>query len=169
MKLTCTIPPIITPVTLEEAKSFCRVLSNDDDAIISILIDAATDYAQSVTGRQLCEAAFAITVGATASPLLLPKSPFKAITSVQSGGVDIEYSLHYDIDVATIEFSASEDVTITFTAGYDTIPASLKAWVLNKVSTLYEQREQIVIGTITSEVQRSMIDVVLDHYKVRYL
>lgn len=169
MKLTCTIQPSVKPVTLAEAKSFCRVLSNDDDAIITLLIDAATDYAQSVTGRQLCEATFEIKAGALSSPLLLPKSPFKAITSVKSGGIDINYSLHYDVDVAAIEFSASEDVIITFTAGYDTIPSSLKAWVLNKVSSLYEHREQIVIGTIVSEVPKSLIDYALDHYKVRYL
>jgi uncharacterized phiE125 gp8 family phage protein len=169
MKLTCTVQPITQPITLAEAKSFCRVLTNDDDAIISLLIDAATDYAQNVTGRQLCSATFQLKTGALTSPLQLPKAPFKEITSVTSGGVALDYSLHYDVDVAFIEFMAIEDVTITFTCGYDIMPASLKAWCLNKVSSLYENREEIVVGLSVSEIPKSMIDCILDHYKVRYL
>lgn len=169
MKLTCITQPTATPITLEEAKSFCRVLSNDDDAIISILIDAATDYAQNVTGRQLCNATYQIVTGALSSPLRLPKAPFRTITSVTSGGVSLDYSLHYDIDVGIIEFVASEDVTITFTAGYDETPGSLKAWILNKVNSLYEQREELVVGLSVAEVPKSLIDVILNHYKVRYL
>ncbi len=169
MKLTCISQPITQPITLEEAKSFCRVMSNDDDAIISILIDAATDYAQSVTGRKICNSTFQILTGALSSPLQLPKAPFKAITSVMSGGVAIDYSLHYDVDVCFIEFVAIEDVTIIYTCGYDVIPASLKAWALNKVSSLYEQREEIIVGLSVAEIPKSMIDCILDHYKVRYL
>lgn len=168
MKLTCITPPTTQPVTIEEAKSFCRILTNDDDAIISLLIDAATDYAQNVTGRQLCTATYEIVVGGEQS-LRLPKAPLKAITSIMCNGVDLDYSLHYDYDVAFIEFSATDDVTITYECGYDVIPASLKAWCLNKVSTLYENRESIVVGLSVAEVPSSMIDCILDHYKVRYL
>ena len=121
MKLTCTTQPNTQPVTIEDAKSFCRILTNDDDAIISILIDAATDYAQNVTGRQLCTATYEIVVGGEQSPLRLPKAPLKAITSVMCNGIALEYSLHYDYDVAFIEFSATDDVTITYECGYDVV------------------------------------------------
>lgn len=169
MKLTCITPPTTQPVSLEEAKNFCRILGDDDNMIIPLLIDAATDYAQNVTSRQLCTATYAVVVGGKESPLLLPKAPLKAITSVTCNGVELDYSLHYDYDVAFIEFSATDDVTITYECGYDVIPASLKAWCLNKVSTLYENREQIIIGTIVQEISKSVIDCILDHYKVRYL
>lgn len=169
MKVSCITQPETQPVTIEEAKSFCRVLDNDNDAIISLLIDAATDYAQNVTGRQLCTATYQVVVDGDISPLRLPKSPLKAITSVTCNGMALDYSLHYDYDIAFIEFSATDDVTITYTCGYDEIPKSLKAWCLNKVSTLYENRESIVIGLSVAEVPCGMIDCILDHYKVRYL
>ena len=169
MKLTCKTQPTTQPVTIEEAKSFCRILTNDDDAIISLLIDAATDYAQNVTGRQLCTATYEIVVGGEQSPLRLPKAPLKAITSVTCNGIELDYTLHYDYDVAFIEFSATDDVTITYECGYDVIPASLKAWCLNKVSTLYENREGIVVGLSVAEVPSEVIDCILDQYKVRYL
>lgn len=169
MKLTCITPPTTQPVSLEEAKNFCRILGNDDDAIISLLIDAATDYAQNVTGRQLCMATYQVVVGGKESPLRLPKAPLKAITSVTCNGVELDYALHYDYDVAFIEFSDTNDVTITYECGYDVVPKSLQAWCLNKVSTLYENREGIVVGLSVAEVPSGMIDCILDHYKVRYL
>ena len=169
MKLTCITPATGTPVTLEETKSFCRALTNDDDLIFEMLINAATDFAQNVTGRQLCTATYEIVVGGEQSPLRLPKAPLKAITSVMCNGIDLDYSLHYDIDVAFIEFVASDDVTIEYTCGYDVVPYALKAWLLNKVSTLYENREQIIVGQSIADMPSSVIDCVLDQFKVRYL
>ena len=85
MKLTCKTQPTTQPVTIEEAKSFCRILTNDDDAIISLLIDAATDNAQNVTGRQLCTATYEIVVGGEQSPLRLPKPQIKHAMSNPCG------------------------------------------------------------------------------------
>jgi uncharacterized phiE125 gp8 family phage protein len=174
MKLTCTTQPTVTPVSLEEVKSFCRVLTNDDDAILTILINAATDYAQSVTGRQLCSATYELIASYTTSPLIIPRAPLKAITSVEYKDVNgvwqpLDYTLNWDYDVGIVEFSATSDVRIIFTCGYDTIPASLKAWALNKVSSLFEFRESIIVGSTVSEVPKSMIDCALTSYKVRFL
>lgn len=169
MRLSCITQPTTQPVTVEEAKSFCRVLDSDNDAIISLLIDAATDYAQNVTGRQLCTATYEVVVGGQQSPLRLPKAPLKTIISVTCNGVALDYSLHYDYDIAFIEFSATDDVTITYECGYDVVPKSLQAWCLNKVSTLYENRESIVVGLTVAEIPNDMIDCILDHYRVRYL
>lgn len=169
MKLRCITQPLTQPVSVEEAKSFCRILGDDDNMIISLLIDAATDYAQNVTSRQLCTAKYEVVVGGKESPLLLPKAPLKTITSVTCNGVELDYSLHYDYDVAFVEFLATDDVTITYECGYDVVPKSIQAWCLNKVSTLYENREGIVLGLSVAEVPSGMIDCILDHYKVRYL
>lgn len=169
MKVTCITQPTDLAVGILDAKNFCRVLTNDDDAIIELLINAATDYAQNVTGRQLCTATYRIVVGGLNSPLRLPKAPFKEIVSVTCNSVALDYSLHYDEDVAFIEFVASEDVTIDYKCGYDEVPFGLRAWLLNKVSTLYEHRESIVVGQSIAEMPKSVIDFALDHYKVRYL
>lgn len=169
MKLTCITQPATLAVSIEEAKSFCRILTNDDDALIELLINASTEYAQNVTGRQLCTATYQIVIGDNQSPLKLPNSPLKDIVSVKSKGQDIDYSLHYDIDVAFIEFDASDDVQIVFTAGYDEIPSLLKTWILNKVSTLYENRESVVVGATIAEMPKSIIDCALEQFKVRYL
>jgi uncharacterized phiE125 gp8 family phage protein len=175
MKLSCIVEPTATPITLEEAKSFCRILSDDEDATLGILIGAATDYVQNATGRQLCEATFQI-LSHGVSPIILPKAPLKELISVEyldGTGVwtalnEPDYALAWDIDVGAISVTVTSEVRITYKAGYTTIPNALKAWMLNRVSTLFENREGIVLGNL-AELPKSVIDVVLDQYKVRYL
>ncbi len=169
MKLTCMTSPTIPSTLLEEVKDFCRILDDESDAVLNILIKAAIDFAQNVTGRQLYTATYEVVVAGGDSPIRLPKAPLQEVSSVTCNGVALEHTVYYDYDVGFIEFSANSDVTITYTCGYDEIPDSLKAWVLNKVSTLYENRESIVVGVSVTEVPKSMIDCILDHYKVMYL
>ncbi|WP_442765107.1 head-tail connector protein [Sulfurospirillum cavolei] len=169
MKLTCITKPTAKPVTRDEIKNFCRVLHDDDDDLFDLLIDAVTDFAQNVTGRQLCTATYEVVASPKESPLRLPNAPLRSITSVTCNGVTLDYSSYYDFDVGFVEYTATDDVTIRYESGYDKVPKSLQAWCLNKISTLYEHRENIVVGISVAEIPSSMIDCILDHYKVRYL
>lgn len=67
-------------------------------------------------------------------------------------------------------------VTVRFIAGWSfdetavpvawNGPAGIKAWICSRVSTLYEQREALVIGQTISEAPRSFIDCLLDPYVI---
>ena len=46
-----TVPPTVSPVTLATAKSYLKVTSTSDDALIQTLIDAATGFAEGFTRR----------------------------------------------------------------------------------------------------------------------
>jgi hypothetical protein len=50
--------PESEPVSLGEAKNFCKVIGADDDALISALISAARDYCEKWTGRVLAQRQF---------------------------------------------------------------------------------------------------------------
>lgn len=62
----------------------------------------------------------------------------------------------------------------TFTAGYapgspsdeasnqEVMPGALRLWMQTKLATLFENREQLVIGAIVSELPRSNVDALLD-------
>jgi hypothetical protein len=52
--LQIEIPATGMPVSLAEAKNFLRVDTTDDDALITILIQAATNAAETFTARSLC-------------------------------------------------------------------------------------------------------------------
>lgn len=49
------IDATVEPVTVEQAKSHCRVLIDDDDALFAIYIKAAREYCEQVTGRSFLQ------------------------------------------------------------------------------------------------------------------
>lgn len=65
-------------------------------------------------------------------------------------------------------------IRVNFTAGYglgsppdeaayqEGIPSQLKLWMQARIATLYEQREQIITGTITEKIPRDFADGLLD-------
>ncbi len=42
------------------------------------------------------------------------------------------------------------------------LPAALRTWMAARIVTLYDQRSQLVIGTIVQEVPRDFVDGLLD-------
>ena len=69
-------------------------------------------------------------------------------------------------------------IQITFTAGYaagspsdeqsaqQNIPAAVRAWMQTKLATLFENREQIIVGTIVNKIPRDFTDGLLDSLTV---
>jgi hypothetical protein len=56
-------------------------------------------------------------------------------------------------------------VTVTYVAGWTaaaSVPACLRAWCLQAVATLYENREQTITGTIAAELPREFCAGLLD-------
>jgi uncharacterized phiE125 gp8 family phage protein len=82
------------PVTLAEAKLWCKIDTTADDAIVADVINAATEIAQDYTERQFCNATFDWTINGFVDParngtaLYLPRAPVSSITHIK----------YYDID-----------------------------------------------------------------------
>ena len=53
LALTLVTPPAIEPVSLAQAKSFCRVDFTDDDTLFPVLITAAREYAERYMRRAI--------------------------------------------------------------------------------------------------------------------
>ncbi|MFO0960862.1 MAG: head-tail connector protein [Isosphaeraceae bacterium] len=99
-------PPASEPVTLAEARQWCRVEADDDDSLISGLISAARSYVEMFTRRAILTQRWKLLVSsfptdpsslapiahwyATAwdGPLVLPRAPLAAVESIRfySGG-----------------------------------------------------------------------------------
>lgn len=158
---TVTAKSSALPVTLEEAKTHLRLLSDDLDIEVNVLLEAAVEYCESVCGRSL-RVSQTLTQkydGWPCSPVRFDRQPVTAVSSVTYYDADdasqtvssSNYRLLVSSEAAAVlEFDAdftrptlsdrADAVTVTYTAGYaslDVVPARAKAAVNLKLAELF--------------------------------
>lgn len=173
-------------ITVEEAKAHLRVQHSAEDALITALIEAAYRHAEARTGRVFDTSTRTLVLdgfGSTASAIELPWTPVQTIESVeyvdpdgitqtlQTPPLRLETRALYPLLMpqwgtdwpATID--EPESVTITATVGMDETPADVRVGLLLIIGNLYENRESVVIGTISSELPMG-VSMLLDPYRI---
>ena len=172
-----TTDPVTTdPVTLTEAKQHLRLDSNDEDAYVTALISAATQWAQMFLGRQLVTATYDLCLRdwPDGDHIDVPIPPLQSVASVKytdSAGVERTMSAtDYHVDAASFvgrivlaygerwpsgTLRTSNPIVVRFTCGYGAagaVPAAMKQAILLVTGTLYAKRETIVVGHIVQQV-----------------
>lgn len=178
--------PVVEPVQLAEVKAHAVISHSLDDALLSILISAAREHGESLTGRSWAPKTLEVVLDAFPSGAIeLPASPIQSITSVKyldSSGVEktlVSGTDYYsDIDgivgrvVPKVSWPIAGDmpnaVRVRYQAGWiiDSFPPALKQWMLIRVASLYAQRESFVAGINVGELGRDFVDGLLDSYTV---
>ena len=183
----------IEPVTLEEARVWCKVDPDDttDDAMLLLLISAARERAEDLTGmciarRQLEWRIDRLPDGG--APLEVPYPPL----------ISLDYITYLDTAGDSQTLSGSPDpwiledkdlparvtplygqswpatrnqigsVLVGFTAGYTTnakMPASLKLWIQQRICTWASFRETLTMKGV-SELPRDYVDGLLDSLRL---
>ena len=173
MALRLTAEPTAVIVTLAEAKKHCRAEHfDDDDAYLQALIDAATvniDGPEGWLGRAVREQVLELTIdrfpcatdygrpGAVKLPMptLISVDALEytatdgttdTITDFREFGVGAPFGGYILPALSSSWPSVLGDagsVRITFTAGYETIPKTIKHAVLLMVGHWYENREAV--------------------------
>ena len=191
MALTTITAPAYEPVTLEEAKLWLRVDTDDDsqDAMILLLIIAMREYAEGLTGRALVQRTLEYRIDEFPDgPIELPMPPLRSVTSIQYVDSDGTQSLDasptaWQVDTvsepgrvapltsaswpATLEDELGA-IRIRYVAGYahpNAIPRKVRLWMQSRMATLYEHREQIFIGAVV-RIPRDFVDGLLDDLRV---
>lgn len=168
--------PVSEPVTLDETKDFIRVTHTDDDGLIGLLIKAAREHAEMITGRALMPQTWALYLKdfPYGIPLELPLAPVRDITAVKywnSDGSEISlapsvyetnvrgeletFGLAYMQSWPALQAGRMLPVTIEYQVGYDdadSVPAGIKGAILQLVSHWYNVREPVVVGTSAMEI-----------------
>lgn len=181
------------PLTTDEAKAHCRVTFADDDTLIEQLIHAATDEVETRCQRTLCQTTWALTLDAfPEGGIKLPMPPILSVSSIvyfDSTGAQLTLNpADYIVDTASEPgwvwlapgktWPATQDrinaVTVTYTAGYlaggtaqqqrDAVPKDLRAWLLIRVATLYENREYISLAS--AQFPLTALDTLWQHHRV---
>jgi len=180
MQLIQTVAPTKEPITLYEAKSFLRIMDNEDDLLIETLISAVREHIENITNRQLESATFELYTNYLITKL--PKNPIASIDKIEYLGQDgnyieldnTSYYLYENNGIGCINYNDiptlqehKKTLKITFTSGYTNVPESIKSYMKVKISTLYENREQFVIGASVAEFGNKFVENLLSSYKVR--
>ena len=97
ISMRCTADASFEPVTLEEAKLYCRVDHEAEDTLIAALIVAARQHAERKTGRVLRASTWEMTVGGVLLPyhkLMVRNAPCSALTALTVDGATVDSSLY---------------------------------------------------------------------------
>ena len=137
---------VTEPITLAEAKNFCRVDISTDDTLISQLITTARLMCEAYTGVGFVEHNAVAIISNGNGEMYIPYGPTGTINSVtDSDGNVLVLDSEYEIKGNQFKrFSSSFDTefTIDYTTGYSLLPDIYKVALLNQVYYLYDNRSE---------------------------
>lgn len=136
LSTTFTDGTVTEPVTLQEAKDWCKIDVSDDDALINALITAARIMCENYANLSFIKRTVTAKIKNGLGGFVAPYGPVIGTpTAKDSDGNDIA---DFDFDCAY-----PGKVTVIYQAGYETLPQNLKTALLNQIGFLYENRGDV--------------------------
>ena len=137
---------VTEPVTLVEAKDFCKIDIGTDDSLITSLITTARLMCEAYTGVGFVEHQAVTVLLNENGGMYIPYGPTGVINSVvDSTGATLILDTDYEISgnqFKRIVTAFTKEITIDYTTGYSTLPDVLKTALLNQIYYLYDNRSQ---------------------------
>lgn len=175
MNEVLTTPATINPVTLDEAKVYCRATHVEEDDQFEAQITAATRYCEDRLGQQFITATWQNNWDCflyTLRPSRVPLIAVSTLKYLDTAGVQQTLSTAaYQVDAKSkpgrirpaysyvwpsIRGGDFNSVELNFTAGYgataDFIPPIAKEAIKYLVNHWFQTREPIVLGTIATKI-----------------
>jgi uncharacterized phiE125 gp8 family phage protein len=169
-------PPVLEPVTLTEVKAQCRIDGTAEDTYLGTLITAAREYCEAIDWRAYLTQTIELWLEAWPhdDEIELPRPPLQSVTSVEYYDVnDAKYTLSpLDYYVDTIRVPGAvhlkylktwpvtqlrdyNAICVTYKAGATAaanVPAVIKQAMLLLIGHWYENREAVLVGTISKPI-----------------
>ena len=183
-------PAEILPLSL--VKEFIGLdadLDADQDAVLPVLRRAAQDEGEQITGIVWGAAPYRVDGLRALSPagtLRLPLCPVLSVSAVSCVADGAETALDaaaYVFTPALIELgrpwaeispdtewpAGAETFSVTCMAGWtaQTLPESIRAWMLSRIATLYDIRQDMMAGMQPAALPREHTRALLDRWTVR--
>lgn len=173
---TVVTPTATEPLTATEVKLWSKVEVDTDDALITILIQAAREYVEEVCRRALVTTTLKLSLDdwPCSNTLKLCQGKASSVTHVKYYDVDgtqqtLSSSLYFTDFTSepalivlkpgevwpTLDLGRPKAIEITFVAGYgaaSAVPAPLKAGMLEMICHWYNHRESVNVGNIVAEI-----------------
>lgn len=177
---------IVEPITLAQVKTRLRIDGNADDADLGLMIAAARSHVESMVSLSLVLSVWNLKIDSfpteRSGRIRLPFGPVNSIsafTYVDSGGVTRTLSTYQLIDedgsasvypspggvwpeTQTGKFAS---VSITYAAGTWSIPIDpdLIQAILMLIAHWYANRETVIVGTISKEIEAGLSFLIRQH------
>jgi len=183
--------PAVEPVSLAEAKLQCRVDIGDDDALITGLIKAARESAETITRRALITQTWELVLDEfpEGDEIIVPLPPLVSITSIKykdGDGVEstfaaANYIVNTDAEPGKVVLADGASwpstslyptaaIRVRFVAGYgaagSSAPASILAAIKLMVGHWYENRENSLPGGAEVQLLPMGVDALLWPYRM---
>lgn len=185
MSLKLITPATALPLVLADVKLYLKVDHDAEDALITSLIEAATQNCEHILQRSIMPQTWELVLDAfPAGDLELFKLPVASITSVKYVLNEAEQTLaadQYVLDgeqdqrawlLSVNDWPSTDDVAnavrVRYVAGYaDTasVPAPIKHWLMLTVADYYHHRGTMTLNPV-SNFGRNFYDGLLDRFRV---
>ncbi|HUS97218.1 MAG TPA: head-tail connector protein [Hyphomicrobiaceae bacterium] len=175
MALQLVVPPLVEPVSLDEAKVHLRVDSTVEDSLIGSLITTSRLHIEAALGMALISQSWRVVLDCwpLGDVLALPLRPVSAVTEIrvrdQGGATKVVDSVGYAVDlVGAVPRISSRTgywpmpgvrmggIEIDLAAGYGAlasdVPAPIRQALLMLVAHWYEHREPAAVGTEATRI-----------------
>jgi uncharacterized phiE125 gp8 family phage protein len=175
MALVRTAGPALEPVSLIEVKAHLRLTSDDEDALISLLITVAREALERRLERAFIAQGWTLWLDQwpDSHAVALPMRPLRTVTAVRtysgSHSATTMAPAQYYIDAVSVPGRlirsisswplpgrTANGVEITFTAGHgeaaSEVPAELRQAILLLVADLFENRDAIATPILSPAV-----------------
>lgn len=181
LDLTQTAEPAKLPISIDDAMEHCRVIDNTEAGLLREYIEAATHMCEQWTGRKFITQTWVERFDAfPAGTICLALYPIQSISAVR----------YTDPDGASQTVSASDythragrlpnqltlntgkhwptgtDVEVEYIVGAAEAPAAARQAIRLLVGHWYENRESVLVGTISSELPHAVTSL-LQSVRVR--
>ena len=155
-------------ITTADVKSYVRIDTNEDDALITNMITEARIWCENYISRDIVAKNRTYYLSDTSGLFDLPFAPIDTVTGVTIEGEAATFT-EYGLDDLSIELDGgpSSNVKVTYTtAGLN--DGLIKQALLQMVSNLYDNRADFVTGTIVSQIPTN-VKSILSGYKTMFI
>lgn len=167
LTLVQTVAPTEEPLSLDQIKLQLRLDHDIEDALLYLYLQAAREYVELATRRQLLSATYTLSLDdfPACGMLTIPRPPLQSVTSITylttATVTQTLATTVYGVDVSSQPgrvylkqgqawpsvYDQLNAITITYVAGWTTyaqVPNQLKMAILRLVGHFYEHREVAV-------------------------
>lgn len=181
-------PPVLEPVSLDEAKEFLRLDPEDSEPDLQLtgFLLAARQQVENLTGLRIVRQTIAVAAERFSDLERLPTGPVRAVDEVayrtRDGALVVLDPARYELAGAGLAQGiraafghdwpgdatiAADAVRVTMAAGFETVPQPLVLAMLLMVGDMFAFRETVAVGTVAVRTATSIqVGSLLSHYRI---